>query len=194
MFSSVDQSAKEAGLKSRVRRFQSWSSSTSPSCNWSLSRVAFCCIFVFFLVCYQRVRCAVAHPQDGDSSAAACGVPMSSAHVRIGGESPLFLVSELESTWDNCGREREREDAEHHYHHHPPTTTRTSRPLIKARVPSVQVSTWIFCLDQQLWTWCSSGFKRGITVKPELFQVSALFLDGFIVLHNIRRCFISGVL
>lgn len=108
------------------------------------------------------------------------GVPMSSAHVRIGGENPLFPASELEWTWDNCGRDREGERKERASSPSPSTHKHdgTTRPLINARVSSVQVSTGIFCLDQQLWTWCSSGFRGGITVDQELFQVSALFLIG----------------
>lgn len=64
------------------------------------------------------------------------GVPMSSAHVRIGGENPLFPVSELEWTWDNCGRDRERERKERASSPSPSTHKHdgTTRPLINASV------------------------------------------------------------
>lgn len=119
--------------------------STSPSPSWTLKRVVFCCIFlcvrVCVFVCVGFSVCQAAPVHCGP--AADRGVPHMCASA-VG--APLFTLSELESTWANCGSGRT--------HGYTDTRTcarraslpspsahkqeRTIRPLINARVSSVQ--------------------------------------------------------
>lgn len=98
LFSVLDQSAKGGGAERAAPDFEAHpkleSSSKSPSSIRHFSRVLLFG-FVSLSVSARVSGSSSLGPQTGVGSAA---VPISFAHVRVGGESALFMVSELEST------------------------------------------------------------------------------------------------
>lgn len=86
----------------RGRGYTSRSRFRTASQTWSSLR-SFNRVLLHFslsLGACQRVRCAVAQPRGRSQR----NSEIRGAHVSIGGQGSLFVASQLESTWDDCGR------------------------------------------------------------------------------------------